>query len=197
MTFTPGAAMSSTTNVRIACRSSRPCRGVTMIEMGIVLAIVAVLSCVAIAGTRGMKDRQLQQGVATELAADIQWLRMEVNSRAQPLRLTMDRNGQGSCYMVHSGPADGCRCDADGPALCSGDAHLLKAVYLPAQLGVSVAKVGSGRSTEVRPGRLTFTPTLTVEVARQGGPAIRHVVAITGRLRSCAEGGAVAGLPAC
>ncbi|UUX94599.1 Tfp pilus assembly protein FimT/FimU [Aquabacterium sp. J223] len=189
--------MTTTIAARTARRSSRLSRGVTMVEMGIVLAIVAVLSCVAVASTRGMKDRQLQQGVAAELAGDIQWLRMEVNSRAQPLRLTLDRNGRGSCYMIHSGPADACRCEADGPALCSGEAHLLKAVYLPAQLGVSVAKIGTGRSTEVRPGRLTFSPTLTVEVARQGGPAIRHVVAITGRLRSCAEGGAVQGLPAC
>lgn len=170
-------------------------RGITLIEAAIVLAVTAIVASAAGPGLQRVIDARRLDGAATQLAADIQFVRTEAVARNEPLRLSFHAVAPGSCYVIHTGAADQCSCAASGPAQCSGSARESRTVTLAATDRVGLqANVGS---LLFDPLHGTSSPTGTLRLTGANNRAIHHIVNIMGRVRSCSPQAAVPGYRAC
>ena len=176
---------------------SRPAaqRGITLIEAAIVLAITAIVATNAAPSLQRVIDARRLDGAATQLAADIQFIRSEAVARNETLRLSFHATTDGSCYVIHTGAADECSCTAPGPAQCSGGAQEIKTATLTAADRVTLQ--ANAGSLMFDPVHGTSSPTGTLRVIGTHGRAIHHVVNIMGRVRSCSPQAAVPGYRAC
>ena len=170
-------------------------RGITLIEATVVLAVTAIVASSAAPSLQHVIDARRLDGAATQLAADIQFIRSEAVARNEALRLSFHAVAGGSCYVIHTGAADECSCAVAGPAQCGGNARQIRTVTLTAADRVSLqANVGS---LLFDPLHGTSSPTGTLRVIGANERAIHHVVNIMGRVRSCSPQAAVPGYRAC
>lgn len=171
-------------------------RGLTMIETSVTLAISTILATSSIPGFGELLERRQIEGVAAELASDLQFVRSEAVARNEGVRISFSTlPGGASCYVIHTGAASACACAAGGPPVCTGAAEPIKAVPAPARGKVLVqAKVASMLYDPVRG---TTSPTNSIGIAAADGPGLRHVVNILGRVRTCSPGGAMRGYKPC
>jgi hypothetical protein len=72
---------------------------------------------------------------------------------------------------------------------------VIKAEWLPANQPVTLRSNAETLEFQHRQGLVTQTG--SIELSLSSGVGIRQVIAITGRVRSCASGGKLAGLPNC
>lgn len=158
-------------------------RGITLVEACTVIAILAITASGAGPGFHDFIEKQRLDGTAAQLAADIQFARSEAVLRNAPLRMSFHDYAEGTCYVVHSGGADDCVCQAAGPANCNADAQPLKTVLLPASDRVAVQ--ANVASILFDPLHGTSTPAGTLRVVASSGRAIHHVVNVMGRVRTC------------
>ena len=172
-----------------------PRHGFTLVELATVLAVAAVLAGSAVPSLADFTAARRLDGVAAQLATDIQFVRSDAVARNTPVRFSVHNGADGSCYVLHTGAAASCTCAASGPAVCSGNAREIKTVQLPAREGLALQS--NAASLLFDPLHGTVSPTATLRVIGSQGRAIHHVVNLMGRLRSCSPQGAVAGLPAC
>jgi len=142
-----------------------------------------------------MLDTRRLDGVATQLATDIQFTRTDAVARNQPLRLSFYAGAGGSCYVIHTGNRSQCQCRAEGPAECVGDARQIKTVTLAAADRV-VLQANAG-SVLFDPLHGTSTPAATLRLLDPHLREVQHVVNVMGRVRSCSPAGAVPGYSAC
>ena len=176
-----------------------PQRGLTLIESAVTVAVAAILLCAAAPDLAGLLERQRLAGLATQLASDVQWLRSEAAARNETLRLSFYENTSGSCYVMHTGARNQCRCEAESDTpLCEADAVAFKTVALSSS---SRLRVQANVSSMVfDPLHATATPAGTLKVSATSGRAISHVVNVLGRVRTCSPatpGPALAGYPVC
>ena len=176
-------------------RSATAQAGVTLVETMVVGSVLAVLTTLAAPGFQGIAERQQLQGAAAVLETDIHHARMLAVARNAPLRISFESNAAGSCYVVHTGAASACGCNSDGTAACQGGAVAERVVHFPAGGALSVAS--NSRSVLFDAGRGTATPTATMQLTGQGGAAIRQVMNIMGRVRSCSPSAKLAGFKPC
>ena len=170
-------------------------RGVTLVEACTVVAVLAVLASTAAPNLQGLIDSRRLDGAATKLATDIQFVRTEAVARNLPVRLSFHATPEGSCYVVHTGNADQCDCNASGPAACVGGARQIKTVALTAADRVSLQT--NVASVLFDPLHGTSTPTGTLRLVGQQGRAVHHVINTMGRVRSCSPQGTMPGYRAC
>ncbi|MEO7056218.1 MAG: GspH/FimT family pseudopilin [Caldimonas sp.] len=170
-------------------------RGLTLIEMAIVVAVIAIVAATAAPSFSAYIDARRLEGAATRLAADVQFARSEAVARNRALRLSFHANAALSCWVVHTGSAAQCSCDIGGAAVCTGSAVEIKTVVLPAgeRIGVA-ANVGS---LVFDPLHGTSTPTGTLRLFDGRGRAVHHIVNVMGRVRSCSPGAAMPAWRAC
>ena len=170
-------------------------RGITLIEASVVLAVTAIVAGTAAPSLSKVIDARRLEGVATQLATDIHFVRTEAVARNEALRLSIHATATGSCYVLHTGAANQCSCAAAGPAQCSGGAQEIKTVTIASAERVSLqANVGSMLFDPVHG---TSTPTGTLRLTGAPDRAIHHIVNIMGRVRSCSPQAAVPGYRAC
>lgn len=169
--------------------------GFTLVELAAAMAVVAVLAGSALPALADFIGTRRLEGVAAQLATDIQFVRSDSVARNAPVRIGIQQLAGGSCYVIHTGAAAQCSCVASGPAQCSGGAREIKTVLLPARDGVALQ--ASSASLLFDPLHGTVSPTATLRVVGRQGRAIHHVINLMGRARSCSPQAAVAGLPAC
>jgi type IV fimbrial biogenesis protein FimT len=169
-------------------------RGVSLIETAVVLAIVAVLVGAAAPGFQELRQRRQLEGVAAQLETDLQLARTEAVARNESVRVgfVQDTSG-GSCYVLHTGPAGGCGCDAQGVSTCGAGAVVLRTVPLAA--GFPVRLVSNSASILFDATKGTVTPTASIQLLSPVGQ-LRQIVNVMGRVRSCSPDG-VAGVRAC
>jgi type IV fimbrial biogenesis protein FimT len=171
-------------------------RGITLVEACVVMAVTTVLAGTAAPGMRGLIDTRRLDGAATQLATDIQFVRTETVARNAALRLSLHAAPGGSCYVVHSGAANQCDCDAaGGPAVCHGDAREIRTVRLADSDRVSLQ--GNVGSLLFDPLHGTVSPTGTLRVVGSDGRAVHQIVNVMGRVRSCSPAAAMPGYRAC
>lgn len=171
-------------------------RGLSLVETLCVLAIVLVLLGGALPMVSDLRLGQRLQSVAALLETDIQLARSTAVRTGQPVRLVVQAPATGgSCYMLHSGPADACTCTPDGQARCDGGVQLLRSEGQPAAAGVVLGALARPVLFDGRKG--TVTPTATLRLAARDGRAIHQIVNIMGRVRSCSPSGSVGGLRSC
>ena len=163
--------------------------GATLIGACITLAVSATLVGKALPSMTGAQQHQQLRAAADQMRTDIQELRQMAVTGGRSLSLHVE----GACYIVHDGANGDCRCDAvSHEAVCRGDTQALKVQWPAASLAI-----GSSRDSIFAAGQGTVSPTATITLRSRSGEELRQVIAITGRVRTCAVGGASSGLPAC
>lgn len=175
-------------------QSPAPEGGFTLIECAITLTVIAIAATAALPGFQDLFARRRLDGVATQLATDLQTVRSEAVARNAALRLSFHADVAGSCYLVHTGAKALCSCSATTAPSCGDGAELVRAVRLPASERVAVG--ASAGSILYDPLHGTSTPAATVRVTAAQG-AIHHVVNVMGRVRSCSPEGRIAGYRTC
>lgn len=170
--------------------------GFTLLETMVVCAVTAIVCATVAPGLAGFIDGRRLDGVASRLAADVQWVRTEAVAGNRPLRLGIQAGTASTCWIVHTGLPGQCACGSGGaPSVCTGGARALKSVVVDAGERVSVQ--ANVASMLFDPLHGTSTPTGTLRVLDRRGREIHHVVNVMGRTRSCSPGAAVPGYRAC
>lgn len=166
-----------------------PTRGLTLVEALCCLSIAGLLLAGALPSLRDLRLRQALNSVAAMLETDVQHARSLARSMDRSVRLGLQTAADGaSCYVIHTGPAGACSCDAaTGAARCEDEAQLLRLQPLPAAAGVRLSS--ASRSIVFDAGKGTVTPTATFVLADREGRAVHQIVNILGRTRSCSPSG--------
>jgi len=174
-------------------RTRRRQIGASLVEATIALAVTGTLAGSLLPGWHEARDRRQLEAASAQLATDLRLARSLAVAQGQSVRLRVV--SAQACYVVHTGPAAACSCDAAGQPVCSGDALALRVATLPGdgRLGMSA----SSASMLFDAGRGTVTPTGTVRLHTADGRAVHHVVNIMGRVRTCSPGARVPGHAAC
>jgi type IV fimbrial biogenesis protein FimT len=172
-------------------------RGITLIEAMMVLAVVSIAIGSALPGLSSLRQRADLGGAAAQVETDVQFARSQAAASNRTVQLTLRESADGTCYMVHSGPATSCTCSggATARASCTGDAELLRAVSFAAQGPVQVRS--ASKSLTFDPFKGTVTPTATLRVEGKDGRAVHQVINLLGRVRSCSPNGRVVDERAC
>ena len=176
-------------------KTLKPQRGVTLVEVCIVMAVLGIVTTSAAPGMQGLLDNRRLDGAAAQLATDIHYVRSEAVARNQPVRLSFYAGAGSSCYVAHTGLSAQCSCAGAGPAQCSGDAEQIKTVVLPMNQRVSLQ--ANVTSVLFDPLHGTSTPTGTLRVLGSQGRAVHHVINVMGRVRSCSPSNTMPGYRAC
>ena len=170
-------------------------RGITLVEACVTLAVAAVVATGAAPSMQQLLDARRFDGIASQLASDLQFTRISAVARNQRLRFSLQTDAAGSCYVIHTGSADTCRCGVSGPAICNAGASEIRTVRLPATERVLVQ--ANVASILFDPVHGTSTPAGTVRVIGANGRELRHVVNVMGRVRTCSAQGNTGGYRAC
>lgn len=175
--------------------ASRP-RGFSLIETSAALAVAATLAALALPSFGPMVERRKVEGIAAQLAGDLQFLRSEAVARNRPLRIRFEPQPDGgSCYALQVDRADACRCADAALGRCEPSAAPIKAVLLPASGRVRIE--ANVAAIVYDPTYGTSTPAATLRVQGDGGTALHQVVNMMGRVRTCAPNGDFAGFRTC
>jgi type IV fimbrial biogenesis protein FimT len=160
----------------------RPPRGLTLIELMLALAIVAVLATLALPSFGSMVARHRLKAAAENLALDLAELRQQSAQRQPPMHVDLQA-GAMWCYAlaVQRG------CDCRVPQGCQ-----LKTVHAKDHPGVLLLEGGSVQ-VDAQPGASSGP------VLLQGpdGSRLRVGLSPLGRPKVCSLGSAVAGYPSC
>ena len=163
----------------------RRARGFTLLELMVALAIVAVLTTLALPSFGSMVARHRLKAAAEQLQMDLAELRLLSAQRAQPLHLDVSAGAQW-CYAL--AVASGCDCRV--PQACQ-----LKTVRAHDHPGVTLLEgdplVVDARST----GALTHGRAALLQGSQ--GAQLRVGLTLLGRPKVCAPGSAVPGYPGC
>ena len=169
--------------------------GFTLIEACVTLAVAAIVATSAAPSMQQLVDARRFDGTASQRASDLQFTRVSALARNQRVRFSLPANAAGSCYVIHTGSADACRCGDSGPALCGSGASEIRTVRLP--LSERVFVQANVASILFDPVHGTSTPAGTVRVIGSNGRELRHIVNVMGRVRTCSPQGNVGGYRAC
>ncbi|MFT3666156.1 GspH/FimT family protein [Piscinibacter sp.] len=167
-------------------------RGFTLVEAGVVIAVLAAAVTVAVPGLQRVIEQRRLDAAATQLAATLQLARSESLARNRVVRLAHD--AATGCTLLHTGAAGACRCTPRGEADCAAGAVLIRSSG--ATPGVSIQSNTASLAFDPQHGTVTPTATWRVVAARDGR-AVHHVINLMGRVRSCSPNAAVPGYRAC
>jgi type IV fimbrial biogenesis protein FimT len=170
-------------------------RGFTLVELMMVVAVAGIVMTAATPSLNGWVEQQRLSNIAGDLARDLRQARSEAVMRNENVRFTLQHDGGNVCYLLHTGDAGECRCDAAGPARCDGTAQAIKQVQLDAQQGFALQSTSP--TVVFSPAHGTVSPTATLRLQDRRGRTVQHVVNVMGRVRSCAPQAAVSGYTAC
>ncbi|MDO8250790.1 MAG: GspH/FimT family pseudopilin [Rhodoferax sp.] len=159
-------------------------RGVTVIETMVVIALLAILTSMALPALQEMMINHRLEGKAREYVANMNWARALAVSSNQAVNLRIAADESASCYVVFHGPVDDCSCHSNG-ATCTTPGNELLAVVLPHSDGVGVSTRTPSARTRISPTQGTISPTLTAIFTGSNGKAIHNISNILGRTRSC------------
>jgi type IV fimbrial biogenesis protein FimT len=159
-----------------------PRRGLTLLEMMVALAIVAILTTLALPSFGNMMSRHRLKAAAEQMSMDLAELRMQSTQRGQTMHVNLSTGAQW-CYAL--AVASGCDCRV--PQGCQ-----LKTVRAKDHPGVTLLE-GQDLRIEPQPGLGGGGALL------QGSDGARLRVGLSplGRARVCAPAAAVPGFAAC
>ncbi|MBN8503438.1 MAG: GspH/FimT family pseudopilin [Burkholderiales bacterium] len=167
--------------------SRRLSSGFTLLEVLVSIAVSGVLTAVALPSLGEQVERQRMRGIGESLRNDLQVARAQALTQHRSVRVAFIQTDTGSCYVVYQGPANACTCDSDGAIQCKPGASALSAQGVADKLGVQLS---ANVSTMVFDGRTgTVAPTGTMTLKTRQGLEMKHIVSITGRIRSCGDVG--------
>jgi len=178
--------------MRIADRRQR---GFTLIELMVVVAIAVILLTLAAPSFTGYMNKKRVEGVAAELATDIQFARTEAVARNAPVRITF---GTG-CWVVHTVGSTATSCTQAAGATLGTGATQLKDVQLASNLNASLSPNNTLTYVAFDAVRAMATSdgsgsSHSVNVDSTAGSwQLRAAVSSVGRVQVCSPNGSVPG----
>ncbi|MBT9491670.1 MAG: GspH/FimT family pseudopilin [Paucibacter sp.] len=172
-----------------------PCRGYSLIELCVCVAIPAILLAMTVPALDQLKQRQRLELVAQTVMTNLQQARSEAISQTDAVHMRFSRHATGSCYILHTGTAGQCSCASDGQATCSATERVLKLEWIPSTHNIAIRANVSNMSFQARQGAVTSTG--SIDISSSNGDTIRHVVSIAGRVRSCSPSTGMRRFPRC
>lgn len=171
-------------------------RGLTLVEMALVLAIASILAGGGLQGFEQMRLAKRLESLAALLRTDIQYARSTSVATGQPVRLHVEPTpGGGSCYLLYPGELSSCTCTGPAGPSCTSGAEPLRVQRLEQQDRVSLSL--NVRSLVFDGSTGTVTPTGTFEMRNAQGDALKVVVNVMGRARTCLHAGRLSAYAAC
>lgn len=164
-------------------------QGLTLLELIVVVAILALLMGVAVPSMHEMLDRNRLKAAAQAIAEDLQWARSEAVKRNRPVALSLRPSNW--CYGVTLATDLGCDChgDRDAPNGCE-----LKRVSGADYPGIHLSATFD--RTVFEPRRATArNGSLRLQSSR--GATIKVILSRLGRVRLCSPNGTLPGYGDC
>ena len=159
-------------------------KGFTLIETMVFVALLAILTAVAVPSFKDMMINRRLEGKASEYISHFNWARSLAVSSNEAVNLHIATGESASCYVVFQGPINDCSCNANG-AVCTSAGNDLLAVVLPHSDGVRVSARTESARIRINPKQGTISPTLTAIFTADNGKVIHNISNILGRTRSC------------
>lgn len=133
---------------------SRRRRGLTLVELAVVIVVATILVAMAVPNFSGMIARARVKGVTDELTTSLQFARSEAVQRNGDIVMDFSSNANMTCYAISTYKTIGrCECLNESVDPCFNDGlhggRLLRIVRVPSQTGVSI-------TTDQVNGRLKF-----------------------------------------
>lgn len=198
-------------------RPPRRVRGLTMVEMMVVVVVAAVILAVTAPSLRDFLTRQRVAAVNAELVTDLQFARSEAVARNRSVYLTFDASHDAfTCYTIHTrGTVGTCDCRNPPGSACPAIAGLveLKTVQVQRSTTVTLAapdlpanwvRFSARRGmaewrdhTETHAGYVEDWIDFPVAVESSRSGKLRTEVNIAGRPQACTPDGSIRGAAAC
>lgn len=177
-------------------------KGLTIIELLVVVIITAVLASIAMPSFTDLIRKKRVEGIAGELSTDIQLGRTEAVQRNQSVQLTL---GSG-CYVVHalgsivSSPVSTTSCSQGANSVIGSGQTEIKTVQIPTDAATILSpSAGSILFDPIR-GTATITSASTMTISSSVSSwRLQVVLAAIGRSYVCSPSGAgyISGYPEC
>lgn len=180
---------------RVARHPARPAetasaqRGVTLVELMIVLAVAALLGAAALPSMATMLGRHRLQAAARHLQADLALARQEALRHGRVAHLVFEP-GANWCYALSLGVASGCQ-----PGSAGVGSALLKLVRADQYPDVVLVDAGA-MALDARDGTSLLGQGQASFVSLRGDRLTVHLSHL-GRAALCAPAAPIAGLPPC
>lgn len=186
-------------------------RGLTLVELIIVIAVAAVLITIAAPSLRDFIVVQRLKGVNAQLVTDVQFARSEAVARNLTTRMEFFTGAGSHCYTIFTARPNQAACDCTQPpgAVCTGDRVEIRTVRLPAEDSVRLSlPPGQGSGFTIDPNNanllslwiddaLVPAQAFVVNAQIDTSRVLRNEIGPSGRVSSCAPGGVVSGTPSC
>ncbi len=178
-------------------------RGVTLIELMVTLAILAILLAIAVPSMQQLIARKRVAGVAGELASDIRYLRSLGVQTAGRVQIDFAANAVATCYALSTDPNGlGPACNCNNPASCNGNfggAKIIKTVSIPIANGITIS-VGNYPTNTAFSGPNSLPANgaiITATVSSSLGGTVEVTTNETGRPFACSRSGQESNFPIC
>lgn len=186
------------TNTRAALvrhRAVQP-RGFTLLEALVVALLLSLLLAIALpAGHRWLQRQRLWHAGETVLA-DLYFARSEALHGSRNVMLRFLSTPSGACYVIYSGPQNSCQCETEGPSTCLPGGQAYRTYQTPRRDGFPM--LSSNVPSMLFSSRLgTVALAATLRLSTESVGEVRHIVGITGRVRSCSVDRSFTRWPAC
>ena len=187
-------------------------RGLTLIELMVVVALVATLAALAAPSFKRLIDMQRLRSISAALVTDLQLARAEAASRNERVFVRFDKTGGSlTCYVLLSGDTTKCNCkNQPGVNVCAVGAREIRTVQVERSQGIKVEvsdpqtidtigfEPATGRLLAVildvpQPATVPFL--VDSMLADVGG--LRVALEVTGRPSTCSPSGRIGGVTAC
>lgn len=174
-------------------------QGFTLVELMVGLVILAVLLAIAVPSMREFIARKRVEGVATELATDMRYLRAQQLQRGGQVSIRFGSNDSLTCYtLVADGGGDWCDCTLGAGQACAGTNNVeIKTGVFRRSSGVVV--VSTPAAMRITLGGLTGLPSapLLASVSSSLGGEVRVSANSLASPSLCSVSGHESSLKAC
>ncbi|MCV2422963.1 Tfp pilus assembly protein FimT/FimU [Paucibacter sp. DJ2R-2] len=185
-------------------------RGVTLVELMIVLMVLGVLLSLALPSLADLLNRRRVQMVADQLTTDLAYARSESGIALESVSLRFMSDATQSCYSIlYFGTIGGCECTRGAGSSCINtlgpgytNFREIRTTQVPRNSGVSLQTTGSWDASSVDRVRFLYpqmTPTVPdfAVIVRGRGFTLKVQLNAMGRATQCTPDGSMPGAPAC
>ena len=187
---------------------SRASSGLTLVELLVTSAILAILLAVAAPSLSDFLNRRRVENVANIIASDLMYARAETNLRVASVIVFFQKTADQSCYSIVQtylvGPF--CECRLGAGAACDPNVNSdieMRTFQAFHTKGVEFESfspgpaLGANRIAFTRPLGTPLVPGFFVVVNGTGGAQLRIDLSAAGRIRICTPNASMPGYASC